>query len=207
MKHKTAAAISMETTGPEKFAGKEDLDPRKWVERHADYLYAFALSRLDDADGARDLVQDTFLSALQQKDRFEGRSAERTWLTAILRNKIIDTYRRKASGIRVERNVAVDTTEDFFDKDTGHWTALHAPQAFGIETYDPLAQKELGNVLRLCMEKLPALWYAVFTMKHIDEHDTETICTVNKVTPSNFWVIMHRAKVNLRACIQKNWQL
>ena len=57
------------------------------------------------------------------------------------------------------------------------------------------------------MQKLPALWMAVFTMKHIDDQATDIICMELKVSPSNFWVIIHRAKLNLRACLQKNWIL
>jgi RNA polymerase sigma-70 factor (ECF subfamily) len=65
--------------------------------------------------------------------------------------------------------------------------------------------KEFEQILKKCLQKLPALWMSVFTMKHIDEESTETICSELKVSAGNFWVIIHRAKVNLRACLQKNW--
>lgn len=183
--------------------------PEDWVGLYSDYLYSFAFSRLQDPDAARDLVQDTFLSALQKISQFEGRSSEKTWLTAILKNKITDVYRKKASGLKIDKNVGFTDhdEQDFFDAETGHWTALHAPRAFGIESFDPLIQKELGDILRQCLQKLPGLWFSVFTMKHVDDEDTNTICTINRITPSNFWVIMHRAKVNLRACVQKNWKV
>jgi len=74
------------------------LNPHNWVSAHADYLYSFAITRLNDEEQAKDLVQETFLAALQKVNNFEGKSSERTWLTAILKNKIIDVYRKKIIG-------------------------------------------------------------------------------------------------------------
>jgi len=182
------------------------VNPHKWVSEYADYLYAYAISRVSDEEQARDLVQETFLAALEKVDKFEGKSSERTWLTAILRNKIIDVYRKKSSGL-----VTIDTVQaehdqaDFFDPDHGHWTRERAPKAFGIDHHDPLADKEFNQILMLCMKKLPALWLSVFTMKHMDEETTDVICSELKLTSANFWVIIHRTKLNLRACLQKNW--
>jgi RNA polymerase sigma-70 factor (TIGR02943 family) len=182
------------------------LDPRHWVKTHADYLYGYALPRLNDEEQAKDLVQETFLAALERKDKFEGKSSERTWLTAILKNKIIDVYRKKSTGLKMaDVKEAEDEQQDFFDADNGHWNKAHYPQPFGIEDHDPLAGKEFNQVLQKCLQKLPALWMAVFTMKHIDDAATDIICNDLKVTQANFWVIIHRAKLNLRACLQRNW--
>jgi len=182
------------------------LDPHHWVNAHADYLYGFAISRINEEELARDLVQDTFLAALEKLAGFEGKSSERTWLTAILRNKIIDVYRKKSSGLRNTEVIAAEQEQDdFFEENTGHWTSEHGPREFGIEDKDNLVNREFEKILEKCMAKLPVLWKAVFTMKHIDDESTDTICAELKVTASNFWVIIHRAKLNLRACLQKNW--
>ena len=182
------------------------LNPHQWVNAHADYLYAFAISRINDEEQARDLVQDTFLAALEKAENFEGKSSERTWLTAILKNKIIDVYRKKSSGLKnIEIKVAEEEQEDFFDRDSGHWVFEHGPKEFGIEDKDHIINKEFEQILQKCLQKLPVLWKAVFTMKHIEEEPTDTICAELKVTSSNFWVIIHRAKLNMRACLQKNW--
>jgi len=182
------------------------LDPHKWVAAHADYLYAFAVSRINDTEQARDLVQETFLAALQNTASFAGKSSERTWLTAILKNKIIDVYRKKSSGLKiVDKEQTGNRNDDFFDEDNGHWRTGQLPQEFGIEDTDRFITKEFDDVLKKCMEKLPVLWMAVFTMKHIDDEPTDIICAHLKVTPANYWVIIHRIKVNLRACLQKNW--
>ncbi len=183
------------------------LNPHQWVMIHADYLYAYAISRINDEEQAKDLVQETFLAALEKVNSFEGKSSERTWLTAILRNKIVDVYRKKSSGLaNANINKAEQEVTGFFDHDNGHhWKEEHAPKAFGIDNYDPLINKEFNQILQKCMQKLPALWLSVFTMKHMDDQTTDIICTELKVTAANFWVIIHRTKLNLRACLQKNW--
>jgi RNA polymerase sigma-70 factor (ECF subfamily) len=150
-------------------------------------------------------VQETFLAALQRTAAFEGKSSERTWLTAILKNKIIDVYRKRSSGLKPMEITGSAPQEDFFNTDDGHWKREHWPQPFGVEEYDPLHNKEFNQVLQLCMQKLPALWLSVFTMKHMDDAASENICSELKISPNNFWVIIHRAKLNLRACLQKNW--
>jgi RNA polymerase sigma-70 factor (ECF subfamily) len=180
------------------------LNPQQWVSLHADYLYSYAYTRLDNEELARDLVQETFLAALEKTDQFKGHSTERTWLTAILKYKIIDVYRKKNTGLQTKRGER-EPEEEFFETDNGHWKEAYSPQVLGVENADPLANKELRAILQKCLQKLPALWLSVFTMKHMDELATEMICKELKVTPSNFWVIIHRAKLNLRACIQKTW--
>lgn len=186
---------------------KTQIEPRNWVAKHADYLYAYAIARINDEEQAKDLVQETFLAALQKVDKFEGKSSERTWLTAILKYKIIDVYRKKSSGLAVNTDVqrAEQEESDFFEPEYGHWTSGHAPMPFGIDDHDPLVNKEFNSILQKCLQKLPALWLSVFTMKHMDDQSTEVICSELKVTQSNFWVIIHRTKLNLRACLQKNW--
>lgn len=179
-------------------------DPRQWVDRYADHLYSYAFIRLDNEEQARDLVQETFLSALEKVSEFRGNSSERTWLTAILKYKIIDVYRKRNSGLRMQR-MEEEPELEFFEEGNGHWKEAYSPQPIATEGADPLTNKELAAILKKCLLKLPALWLSVFTMKHLDEIATETICKELKVTASNFWVIIHRAKLNLRACIQKSW--
>ena len=183
------------------------VDPHKWVSRYADYLYTYAAFRINDKDLARDLVQETFLAALEIKGNFEGRSTEKTWLTAILKNKIVNAYRSKSRGLvkGVVATNADDTDAGFFDNNNGHWNEQHRPVEMGIEQADALENKEFQQILKACMNKLPALWFAVFSMKHIDDETTEMICNELKLSSSNFWVIIHRTKVNLRSCLQKNW--
>ena len=181
-------------------------NPQNWVSAHADYLYSFAITRLNDPELARDLVQETFLGALEKLSSFQGRSTERTWLTAILKYKIIDIYRKRSSGKGTLQPSLDQGTEDvYFNSDDGHWKEAQHPKPFGLDDYDPLMNKEFNQILQKCLAKLPALWLSIFSMKHIDDMGTDFICTELNVSASNYWVIIHRAKVNLRACLQKNW--
>ena len=182
------------------------INPHNWVDLYADYLFTYAIARLNDEELAKDLVQETFLAALEKTAQFKGNSSERTWLTAILKNKVVDVYRKNSSGLSKKSGIkeALQEPEDFFYPEDGHWYEAHRPQEFGVEQ-DSILNKEFNQILQKCMQKLPVLWLSVFTMKHMDDASTELICTELKVSAANFWVIIHRTKLNLRACLQKNW--
>lgn len=182
------------------------LEPKKWVENHADYLYRYAVSRLNNKETARDLIQEVFLAALEKVGTFEGRSTERTWLTSILRFKIIDIYRKKSTVI-----VAIaclerpDADQHNFFEENGHWKDKYSPAPIWKDDIDILRSKEFQMTLERCMKKLPDMWMSVFTMKHLDEESTKTVCEVLNISKANYWAIIHRAKLNLRACLHKNW--
>lgn len=185
---------------------KNTLEPAKWVDNHADYLYNYASSRINNAETARDLVQDVFLAALEKVGSFEGRSTERTWLTSILRYKIIDIYRKKGSdSVEIATLEKADSEHRDFFEANGHWMDKHRPLPLWEHEVDAIRTKEFEKILERCMKKLPAVWMSVFTMKHIDEESTKIICQTLDITQSNYWMIIHRAKLNLRACLQKNW--
>ena len=182
-----------------------DVGPNFWVKNYADYLYSYACTRIDDNELARDLVQETFLAALGSWGKFDGRSSEKTWLTAILKNKIFDVYRKKSSSSNKQTiSINCSETDEFFEE-SGHWKEGQYPECFGIEEPLALENKEFASILKSCLKKLPDLWKSVFTMKHIDEESSDNICEKLGLTSANFWVISHRAKVNLRDCLQMNW--
>ncbi len=187
--------------------GLSKVAPNLWVSQYADYLFAYACLRIEDKELAKDLVQETFLGALERLEKFNGQCSERTWLTAILKNKIFDVYRKKSSGLnRQFTSIAINVESDeLFDLENGQWNKQHYPATFAVEQPDVLHNKEFQGILQSCMKKFPPLWVSVFTMKHIDQESSETICSELKLTPSNFWIIMHRTKLHLRYCLQKNW--
>ncbi|WP_143310123.1 sigma-70 family RNA polymerase sigma factor [Chitinophaga vietnamensis] len=185
------------------------VQPSAWVQRYADDLYRFALSRTGDNALAQDLVQETFLAALQAQAQFKGESSEKSWLTAILKNKIIDHYRKsRRSGITVsidEEHTGDSDPHHFFFDEKGHWRKNMAPQPWAPMSHSPQEQHEFYRILHACIRKLKGLGQAVFNLKHLEEKKSEEICKDLSISASNYWVLMHRAKLQMRACLDKNW--
>jgi len=177
-----------------------------WVEDYSDVLFKFACLRVGDRETAKDLVQETFLSALQNVESFRGESSPETWLTAILKNKIIDYYRKRKSAKSVpliDENGASEL-DKYFDEE-GEWKSSAGPVSWNASGYQILRSKEFLEILQKCLSKLSDHGRSVFVSKYLDELDSEEICKQLEVTTSNYWVIMHRAKLQLRQCIEKNW--
>ena len=189
---------------------KQGLEPEKWIEKYSDYLYSFAYARLRKEEVAEDLVQDTFFSALRAKDTFLNNASEKTWLISILKRKIIDYYRKKST--QNELNIFDKDTKDdfmnhFFESEgkPGHWTEAAGPQQWGGDFGTQVESDEFYTILKNCLGKLPEKWAAVFTLKNMEDLDSEEICKELQIAPSNYWVIMHRAKLQLRECMDINW--
>ncbi|HET9652301.1 MAG TPA: sigma-70 family RNA polymerase sigma factor [Usitatibacter sp.] len=183
-------------------------DPRfAEIESHRPYLLRYALAQLRDGELAEEAVQDALVAAMEGIDGFGGKSSLRTWLTSILRFKVFDLQRR-ASAERSRTATAPEGVEDdeawidqLFDS-TGHWR--EAPRAWG----DPEAafeQRRFWEVFERCLDGLPPANGRVFVRREIAGEETEAICTAERITPSNCWVILHRARLALRMCLEKNW--
>ena len=97
------------------------MDPESWVDLYGDYLFGYALSRIGDPSIAEDLVQETFLAGLRAQEGFEGRSSVRTWLVAILKNKIVDSLRKMSREKPVEDVEAWGGLEEEFFHENGEW--------------------------------------------------------------------------------------
>ena len=181
--------------------------PAQWPDRYGDELYRFALSRVSAADVAEELVQDTFLSALDGLATFRAEASERTWLFIILRRKIIDHYRRQARTPHVGLEALSDgggaPESDYFNPATGHWNGPQAPASW-LRADAALEQQELHEILRRCQERLSPQQGAVFAMRFVEELSSEEICQELGLTSANYWVIVHRAKLQLRRCLEKH---
>lgn len=182
------------------------LQPSNWPELYGNYLTTFAYMRVSDKDLAQDLVQDTFFSALKAKDNFEGKASEKTWLVSILKNKIIDYYRKTglkdAQGNRMpgKKNVSL---ENFFEE--GQWKEGTRPLRWNMDETHPVETKEFFEIFHKCVGKLKGKGAIAFRMKYIDHEESEDICNALKITPSNYWVLIHRAKLQLRESLDKYW--
>ncbi len=182
-------------------------DPKTWVEEHGNYLFRYALIRVRNETVAEDLVQDTLLAAFQGKGRFSGQSTERSWLTGILKHKIMDHFRRLAR----ERTVNADDAlppelEGRFD-DLGLWK--HDPETgpadWGADAGAQMERKEFMAALKQCLAKLPPRCADAFVLREMEATDSERIQEMLGISQSNFWVLLHRARMQLRLCLEQNW--
>lgn len=178
------------------------------IESHRSYLIRFATARLREVDAAEEVVQEALLAALDGCDSFAGGSTLRTWLTSILKFKIIDFQRRVVA--ERERFVqppaeADDADTTWFDRmfdETGHWNAPMSPWA---APEDAAAQKAFFDAFERCMDKLPAATARVFFQREVLGEETEDICKAETISSSNCWVILHRARLSLRECLDRSW--
>lgn len=181
---------------------KHTLNPDKWVELHSDYLFNYTISRINNRDLSKDLVQDTFIAGLNAMRNFQGKASERTWLIAILKRKIIDYYRKinSAKGkAEVKMNFYADGDRE------GEWIEERVPTDWNNEIDKKIENRELSVAIDQCINKLPNKYAIVFRMKTIQELETEQICKELNITSSNLWVIIHRARTQLRKCMEDNW--
>jgi len=181
---------------------KHTLDPDKWISQYADYLYNYAITRVDGQEIAKDLVQETFFSGIKGKDNYRGEAAELTWLVSILKRKIIDHY-RKINSAKGQKEVRMSFYDEGQKK--GNWIEERVPQSWGNEAEKEIENTELKNALDACINKLPEKYRMVFLLKTVQQYETEEICNELDITPSNLWVIIHRARLQLRTCMEKNW--
>jgi len=174
------------------------------VDNYADLLYRFAVFRVGEAQVAEDLVQETLLGAYKSKDGFSGKSNEKTWLVGILKHKIVDYYRKRTSeGKTFSFNETYSTVEEVtFDKQ-GKWKS--APADWSSLPDKKLMDSELGEAIASCLENLPEGIRSVFALREIDELTSEEVCKALGITPTNLWVSLHRARLQLRRCLEKEW--
>jgi RNA polymerase sigma-70 factor, ECF subfamily len=167
-------------------------------------LMRFAMLQLRNESVAEDVVQDTLIAVLEKPDSFAGQSSLRTYVTGILKYKIIDVLRASKREVPIEAGPDQSDADviDALFKPDGH--TIDMPRQWG----DPdatLEQKDFFRVMELCLEKLPAKTARIFMMREWLELETEEICKELKISTSNAWVMLYRARVQLRECLDLNW--
>jgi len=166
-------------------------------------LYRFALLQLRDEQSAEDVVQDALLAALAGRERYSGRAQLRTWVVAILKNKIVDRIRQRSREAPLP-TVGENEAEDFdslFAAD-GHWQEPPADWGDPVKSFE---QGRFYDVLELCMKALPDSLSRVFLMREVLEMETDEICKELAISASNCWVVLYRARMRLRECLQLRW--
>jgi RNA polymerase sigma-70 factor, ECF subfamily len=198
-----------DSTNPAKAKGVTGLsDPERWVELHGDYLFKYAILRLRDATKAEDAVQETFLAALKGGKTFAGKSAEKSWLVGILKNKVFDYYRTAG------REKAFTDLEFYSDEESGRFVADGAFKGSWLNELGPqewpnpgqnLDNEKFWQAYRDCSGKLPKNIATVFNLRELDGMESREICALLNISESNLWVMLHRARMALRRCLETNW--
>lgn len=188
---------------------REKSDPATWVDAYGDYLYRYAYSRLRNQTAAEDLVQETFLAALRAHGSFAGQGSEKTWLVGILKHKLVDLLRKTSRETPLDSvaELSSGTDEQFIGDgdEAGHWKPGFGPSEWGDRPDSAVEKKEFWMVLKKCTDNLPDRMAMIYTLYEIDELPGEAICKELGITSTNLWVILHRARLQLRRCLELNW--
>ncbi|MCC7135037.1 MAG: sigma-70 family RNA polymerase sigma factor [Nitrosomonas sp.] len=185
-------------------AGNNDLNIQTWLEEHGDYLFSYALLRVKDTHLAEDLVQETLLAAITAKNTFSNQSTIRTWLIGILKHKLVDQFRRQGREVGIGDLIDQDEGDnlDNFFRVNGRW--IEKPDAFP-NPESAFQQKEFWKIFQQCLSGLKPRQAEVFLAKEIHGMSNEDICKDFALSPTNVWVIMHRARLSLIKCLKINW--
>lgn len=186
---------------PEELPNERTVNTDEWVDRYGNILYRYALYRVSDRAIAEDLVQETFLAALNSVAAFASKSSQQTWLLGILKHKILDHYRHKLNTLNSRIDSAEDIDSSFNEK--GEW--LKQLEEWSDLPDNALVRKEFSLVLKQCLSHLPDAQRNVFVLREVDGFETEEICKDCNLSSTNLWVLLHRARKKLRDCLETNW--
>jgi len=182
---------------------QQNINPALWLEEHGDLLYRFARCRVKDSFTAEDLVQETLLSACQATESYIGAATISTWLVGILKHKIADYYRsRKPEQTEGNPEAFADTIESMFDS-REKWKVK--PQDWGKTPERKYEQKELRHAIDGCLDDMDERMSQVFSLREIHGVGTDELCRFFDIEKGNFWVILYRARMILRRCLEFNW--
>lgn len=168
------------------------------------YLLRYAMLQLRDPALAEDVVQETLLAALDSRSRFSGKSAYRTWAVGILKHKIIDVTRKKSREQPLttdEEGLEAESIDALFDAD-GSWRQI--PSAWG-NPEKSFEDRKFWETLERCLELMPARTARAFMMREVMEENSDDVCKELAVTSTNLWVMLHRARLSLRECLNVKW--
>lgn len=177
------------------------LDARTWLADHGDYLFRVARRQLHSDEEAEDAVQETLLAALSAQARYAGDASPRTWLSGILKHKIVDLIRRNVREVEIPRDPEGEEAIDSLFLQDGHWAEPLRPWK-NPQTEAELAQ--LRRVLDECADRLKPVMAQVFSLREVAGLETEEICKELNITPTNCWVVLHRARLFMRQCLELN---
>lgn len=180
-------------------------DPSTWLDKYGDMLYRFALVRIRDTVAAEDLVSETLLAALRQRDTFRGQSSESTWLIGILKHKIID-YVRRLYRDQPHSDAETLSSNDYrgFRSD-GEWASGFFPSDWGFDPHGMLEREEFWRAFEHCLSLLPRRMASIFALYVVDDVPSKDLCNDFNLSPTNLRVVLYRSRKQLRDCLEMNW--
>ncbi len=169
-------------------------------------LLAFARLQLRDASEADDVVQEALITAFEKNADFAGRSGYETWVFGILKNKILDALRaqKRRGKWQPWDDDGVEAAVERQFQATGRWQDIARPRSWG-DPEDTLTSERFWQVFDICMIALPDNIARIFTMRELMGLSTRQICEEAGIKENNCWVILHRGRLLLRACLEKGW--
>lgn len=170
------------------------------VDNYSDMLYQWAVYRVSDEKLAEDLVQDTFLAAIEGLEKFKGTSAIKTWLFGILNNKIASHYR----DLSKNGTISMDDGDFSMFTNAGRWKKGMEPSDWK-ENIELIEDESFHKVLQFCLKNLPEKWSAILIYKYVSNRKGTEICQDLEITNTNYWQILHRAKLKMRECLESKW--
>jgi RNA polymerase sigma-70 factor, ECF subfamily len=185
------------------------LDAPESLASHRSFLYSYALARLRMPSAAEELVQETLLAAVEGQAAFRGESKLRTWLTGILKHKIIDWLRSEARNpARASSRLASDSDDPYEDTcdalfdSAGNWVTPPSEWPSPEQSFD---NERFWEMIEGCLARLPAATARAFYLREIEGSSTEEICAELGISQSNCWVMLHRARLSLRQYLEEHW--
>lgn len=178
------------------------IDPQS-LQQHRSYLLRYAILQLRDPSLAEDTVQETLMAALESKS-YSAQSSLRTWLTGILKHKIMDVLRKRAREPQLDVSEDGDENElvEALFRENGRWAA--PPQAWN-EPEQAMENTHFWEVFEQCNRHMPLNTARAFMMREFMDMTTEEICQELSISSTNCWVLLHRARLSLRECLDLNW--
>ena len=179
------------------------IDPED-LQQHRSYLLRYALLQLRDPHLAEDVVQETLVAALENRARFSARSSPRTWLVGILKHKILDILRKRSREVELPV-VAGEAPDDLLDslfQQDGHWAT---PPREWADPEKSLENARFWEIFEQCCQRMPVKTARAFMMREFMDMSSGEICQELAISTTNCWVLLHRARLALRECLDLNW--
>jgi len=164
------------------------------------YLMKVARLELRDEHLAEDCVSDALTQAYEHRAKFRGDSSLRTWLTSILKNRIIDVVRKQWREQPLEESPSGEQEFDNLFDDSGHYAQMPSQVR---DPYELCKEDRFLSAVQMCVDKLPKRIGQVFVLREVFGSDTKELCKDLGLTTSNVWVQLYRARMMLRTCLER----